>query len=196
VRAVAAAVYLAAAPALAFAGASATGSGRGPDLPDDPALSPVLEVFEEKLPVYEEIEATKIQVPARAIELGPKARMYRCWRLRLTGDKGRQAASVLERLASVQKALTDVKAKLVSDLLKLSAGQGPHETLRQRIRARAESLSSLSGAYQELLDRGSKAGVLNARPKGFLSERPSVTPLLGDDDYTMVYDEKDPDCRR
>ena len=190
------AVLLAAAAGPLWAGADPGGGGRGMRFPEDPELAPVLESIEGRMPAYEEAEAARIQVPGRTIELGPKAAMYRCWKLRLTGDNGKQAAYVLERLKSVQDAIKDTKGKLTKDLLELSAGAGPDERLRARIRERHAALEQLLKSYQDLIKSGGKADVIAFTPRGLLSDRPSITPRLRDDDYTMVYDDSSPECRR
>ena len=119
--------------AAAWAGGSPSGSGRGLQGPADPSFKPVLERLEQRMPAYEAVEAASIQVPARSIELGLNAKMYRCWKLKLTGDHGRQALAVFERLRSAQDALKDLKGRLSKDLVEYAAAPKPDPELQGRI---------------------------------------------------------------
>jgi hypothetical protein len=182
----------------ARAGSEPKGQGRDErklTVPADPALAPVLTEIEERMPELDAAAAAQIQVPARAIELGPRARMYRCWRLRLTGDHGNKVVRVFERLHSVQAAIRDQKSKLTKDLLLYSAASERSPELTEGIRLRNRSLGSLLQSYKQLLSLGKKSKMLKISERGLLSGRRSISPLLKEDDYTMVYDAEADDCK-
>ncbi len=193
------AVLLAMFAGAAYAGTEPDGQGRTTQAltsPSDPAFTPVLREIEKRMPALNAAAAVSIQVPARAIELGPRARMYKCWRLRLTGDHGKKAVRVFERLHSVQAALRDQKAKLTKDLLLYEASPKPDPHLPARIRARHRSLGSLLESYDQLVALGIKSELLKLSGKTFRNGRRMIAPILREDDYTMVYDDGAPDCSR
>ena len=193
------AVLLAVLATATHAGSEPDGQGRSTrtlTAPADPAFEPILREIEARMPKLNSAATASIQVPARAIELGPRARMYRCWRLRLTGDHGKKAVRVFERLHSVQAALRDQKAKLTKDLLLYAAAAEPSPNLPERVRARHRSLGSLLDSYDQLIALGTKSKLLKFSEKGFLSGRQTITPLLKENDYTMVYDDGAPECSR
>ena len=90
-RALAAAVLLALPSAPLAARSAPEGQGRTLSAPDDPAFEPVLREIEAALPAFDAASRASLRVPSKNIDLGPSARMYRCWKLRLTGDHGKQA---------------------------------------------------------------------------------------------------------
>ncbi|PCI38278.1 MAG: hypothetical protein COB53_04990 [Elusimicrobia bacterium] len=183
----------------AVAGTKPVGQGRSTRTltnPADPEFEPVLQEIGAQMPELEAAAAAAVKIPARAIELGPRARMYKCWRLRLTGDHGKKAARVFERLHSVQAALRDQKSKLTKDLLLYSAAVNPTADQRERIQARHRSLSSLLESYNQLIALGLKSKLLKISESGFFSDRQMIIPLLKENDYTMVYDDGAPDCSR
>ncbi len=184
--------------AAARAAGDPSGQGRASTLTasaTDPEFAPVLSEIERRMPEFDAAAAAQIQVPSRAIELGPRARMYRCWRLRLTGDHGGKVARVFERLHSVQAAIRDQKSLLTKDLLLYAASAQPGAELTERIRVRNRSLGSLMESYNQLLALGQKSEMLKMTENSFLSGRIVVSPLLKEDDYTMVYDGDSPDCK-
>ncbi len=194
-----AAVLIAALGGAAQAGTQPKGQGRSPQAltrPADPAMEPLLNAIKKRMPRLDSVTAAHIQVPARAIELGSRSRMYRCWRLRLTGDHGKKAVRVFERLHSVQAALRDQRAKLTKDLLLYTEGSEPTPGLADRIRARSRSLDSLLESYDQLIAVGLKSKLLKKNEKSFISGRSTILPILKENDYTMVYDDGSPECRK
>lgn len=194
-RPLAAGLLMLALAAPAHARSDPAGGGRAAAGPVDPAFEPVLRKIETKMPAYDEVAGTMIRVPARTIELGPSARMYRCWKLRLTGDHGKQALRVFERLHSVQSAVKDLKEKLAKDLIRYAGSPKPHAELQKRIEEQNEQLGALLTSYRKLIRLGTRNGLLKHSDREMFSGRRSVTPRLKDDDYTMVYDEANPECR-
>jgi len=53
----------------------------------------------------------------------------------------------------------------------------------------------LMESYNQLLALGQKSEMLKMTENSFLSGRIVVSPLLKEDDYTMVYDGDSPDCK-
>jgi len=174
----------------------AVGGGRSIQASTDPTFDPVLRDIEGRMPSYEEIETTNLRVPMRTIELGPSAKLYRCWKLRLTGDHGQQALSVLERLSSIQGGLKELREKLAKDLVSYAGSGKPDAELKKRIRTRHGELDQLMATYRKLLRLGEKHGLLKVSEREPFSGHRSVSPKLKDDDYTMVFDETNPECRR
>ncbi|MBI2362673.1 MAG: hypothetical protein HYV15_04755 [Elusimicrobia bacterium] len=182
--------------AAAWAGGSPSGAGRGLSGPSDPAFNPVLERLERRLPAYEAVEAASVQVPARTIELGLNAKMYRCWKLKLTGDHGRQALAVFERLRSAQEALKDLKGRLSKDLVEYAAAPKPDPELQGRIREAEKGLDSLLDAFEKSLEAAARNGLLKSSDGVLGAGRRTLSPLMTKDDYTMVRDEESPECRK
>ncbi len=180
----------------AWAGGSPSGGGRGPQGPADPVFEPTLRRVEERMPAYEAVEAASIQVPARSIELGLNAKMYRCWKLRLTGDHGRQALGVFERLRSIQDTLKDLKERLSKDLLAYAASPRPDAELQKRILESQQGLDSLVESFDKALGAAERNALLKDSDKGLLGGRRTLSPRMTKDDYTMARDEDSPECRK
>lgn len=182
--------------AAAWAGGSPSGSGRGLTGPADPSFKPVLERLEKRMSAYEAVEAASVQVPARTIELGLNAKMYRCWKLKLTGDHGRQALAVFERLRSAQDALKDLKGRLSKDLVEYAASPKPDPELQGRILDAEKGLDSLLDAFEKSLEAASRNGLLKSSDGILSAGRRTLSPLMTKDDYTMARDEESPECRK
>ncbi|MFH1724419.1 MAG: hypothetical protein ABII00_07335 [Elusimicrobiota bacterium] len=179
-----------AAALLALGAAAWAQAGTAGDL----AFDPVLRDIEAKMPAYEAVEATDIRIPTRSIELGPSSPMYRCWNLVLTGDHGKQALGVFERLRSVHSALKDLRGKLAKDLLLYATSRRGDPEMQGRIMTQHQALESLFTSYRQIVQLGERNGLLKASRRGIFSWRRTVAPTLRDDDYTMVYAESDPSC--
>ena len=177
----------------AWAGAGPAGGGRSLSGPADAAFDPVLRRVETRMPVWEAVEAASVQVPARVIELGLNAKMYRCWKLRLTGDHGRKALAVFERLRSVQDALKDLKGRLAQDLVRYAASPKPDAELQKRVAEAQLGLDSLTDSFEKTYDSAERNGLL--KPAGLSGGRRALSPSMTKDDYTMVRDEELPECR-
>lgn len=176
----------------AWAGADPSGGGRAPAGPADPAFDPVLRRVAERMPAWEAVEAAAVQVPARTIELGMSAKMYRCWKLKLTGDHGQKALAVFERLRQVQDTLKDLKARLSQDLVRYAASPKPDAELQRRIAEAQQGLDSLTDSFGKTLDSAQRNGLIKP---GAAAGRRTLSPLMTKDDYTMVKDEESPECR-
>lgn len=185
---------------LAFPAAARTdpdGGGRSPAAANaDPAFEPVLRDIEARMPLYAEAEAAVIRVPARSIDLGPSSKLYRCWKLRLTGDHGQQAWSVLSRLVSLQAALKDLREKLAVDLVAYAGAELPDPATQKQIQARQQELERVYASFQKLLSLGDRNGLLKASDNEMFSGRRAVSPRLKDSDYTMAYDDATPECQK
>lgn len=184
-------VLLAWALGVAPAGAN-SGPPPGPAAAADPAFAAVLREVEERRARYEALEAVEVRLPQAALELGLSARMYRCWRLRLTGAKGRQARAFLERLASVQAGLRAARSGLAKDLLIYSAAPSTDPSLRERIADGAKTVEAGGASFERLLQSGLRQELVREE-RGLLGRR-TVAARLQDDDYTMVYDGGAPEC--
>ena len=174
--------------ASALARANPKGLGRALQAPDDPAFEPVLREIEANLPVYESITDAALRVPSQTIDLGPSAKIYRCWKLKLTGDNGKQARDVLQRLKSVQNTLKDLRKKLDRSLDLYLSGTKSDKKLRDRITAQHRSMTNLLERYRSLIEIGKRNGLIKISTRGLLIGRTSVSPRLRSEDYTMVYD--------
>lgn len=182
--------------AVAWAGGSPSGAGRGLAGPTDAGFDPVLKRLERRMEVYEAIETASVQVPARTIELGLNAKLYRCWKLKLTGDHGRQTLSAFERLRSAQDALKDLKERLSKDLVAYAAAPKPDAELQARIIESQKGLDSLVDAFQNHLEAAERNGLLKSAEKALSGGRRVISPRMTKDDYTMVRDEESPECRK
>ena len=182
--------------AAAWAGGSPSGGGRGLAGPADASFDPVLKRLERRMEVYEAIETASVQVPARSIELGLNSKLYRCWKLKLTGDRGRQTLGAFERLRSAQDALKDLKERLSKDLVAYAAAPKPDAELQARIVESQKGLDSLVDAFQNHLEAAERNGLLKSAEKALSGRRRVVSPRMTKDDYTMVRDEESPECRR
>ncbi|MDE2293189.1 MAG: hypothetical protein KGL53_13995 [Elusimicrobia bacterium] len=187
---------LAALAAAAWAGASPSGEGRGPQTPVDAAMAPVLAHVEARMPDYDAVADAEVQVPARTIALGLNSRMYRCWRLELTGDHGRQALEVFERLRSQQDALKDLKERLAKDVVAYTAAPKPEPDLAKAVSDETSQLDGLVEAFDKTVEAAARAKLLKSTQGGLLSGQRTYSPVMTKDDYTMVRDEASPECRR
>ena len=178
-----------------WAGANPAGGGRGLTGPADPAFDPVLRRVSDHMPAWEAVESASVQVPARVIELGLNAKMYRCWKLRLTGDHGRKALTVFERLRSIQDTLKDLKARLSQDLVRYAAAPKPDAELQKRIAEAQMGLDSLADSFEKSLESAVRNALLKPSGQGLSGARRQLSPLMTKDDYTMVRDEETPECR-
>ncbi len=157
-----------------------------------PSKHPFIAV-ESRVPSYEKTAAIFIKVPAYEMDLGFNNEMYRCWKLRLTGEKGKQVRLVLEQIRSVQRTLKTRMRKLDGDLIRVKAGNA-ERPLSLRINAHRKALDLLLERFNGLLDWGRRHGLLKISEGGVFSRRTTVIPLLRNDDYTMVYDDISPSC--
>lgn len=189
-------VFLLALSAAAWAGGSPSGAGRGLPSPNDASFDPVLKRLERRMEVYEAIETASVQVPARSIELGLNAKLYRCWKLRLTGEHGRQVLSAFERLRSAQEALKDLKERLSKDLVAYAAAPKPSAELQKLIIESQTSLDSLVDAFENHLEAAERNGLLKSTGKALAAGRRMILPRMTKDDYTMARDEESPECRK
>ncbi|OGR57877.1 MAG: hypothetical protein A2X36_07385 [Elusimicrobia bacterium GWA2_69_24] len=172
------------------------GGGRALAAGADPVFEPVLRDIEARLPLYSGAEAAVIRVPARSIDLGPSSKLYRCWKLRLTGDHGKQAYDVLSRLVSLQSALKDLREKLAVDLVAYAGAAKPDPALQKQIQSRQQELERIYTTYQKLLSLGDRNGLLKIADNEMFSGRRAVSPRLKDSDYTMAYDDATPECQK
>ena len=173
---------------------SSAGQGRTLRAPDDPGFEPVLLEIEQLLPACDAVAAANLRVPSPTVDLGPSAKMYRCWKLKLTGDQGKQARDILQRLKSVQGTLRDLRKKLDRNLDLYLASPKPDGRTRALIRAQHRSLKNLLERYRSLIGIGTRNGLIKVSSGGLLSGKRSVTPRLRNEDYTMVYDHTIPGC--
>ncbi|MBI3300083.1 MAG: hypothetical protein HYZ75_18100 [Elusimicrobia bacterium] len=190
------AALLLALSAAAWAGGSPSGAGRGLSGPADAAFDPVLRRLERRMEAYETIETASIQVPARTIELGLNVKLYRCWKLKLTGDHGRQTLAVFERLRSAQDALKDLKERLAKDLVAYAAAPKPETELQKRIVESQKGLDALVDAFDNALEAAERNGLLKSADKALAGGRRVISPKMTKDDYTMARDEESPECRK
>jgi len=188
-----AAALAAPAPA-ARAGVDAGGGGRRLDIPADPGFEPALRELEARLPAYDVALEATLRVPAQVIDLGPSAKMYHCWKLRLTGEHGRQVRGVMENLRSVQSVMKELVGKLTLELASYAASPKPDPEARRRILLLRESLDSLLTRYDTLVALGKRNGFLAASEGGIFGERQAVSPRLHKDDYSMVFDDTVTGC--
>lgn len=157
-----------------------------------PAERPFIAV-ESRIPDYEKASVILIKVPAYEMELGSNNEVYRCWKLRLTGEKGKQVRLVLEQIRSVQRTLQARMRKLNEDLLRVRAGSAGRP-LSARINTHRKALDLNLERLYGLLDWGKRHELLKVSAGGIFRSRTTVSPVLGDSDYTMVYDDVSPAC--
>ncbi len=157
-----------------------------------PAERPFIAV-ESRIPDYEKASAIFIKIPAYEMELGSNNEMYRCWKLRLTGEKGKQVRLVLEQIRSVQRTLQARMRKLNEDLIRVRAGSADRP-LSTRINRHRKALDLNLERFYGLLDWGKRHELLKVSAGRLFNRRATVSPILGDSDYTMVYDDVSPTC--
>lgn len=187
-----------AALALSLAASARAGADRPPrpgrPSAQDPALETALREMEARMAEYEDIESASVQVPAPVIALGLSTKAYRCWKLKLTGERGRQAREVTSQLQGIQRSFAELKARLAREVLSYAADDRSDPLLPKRISAQSESLEAMAQAWRRLLATSIDAGLVRRIEKGFLRANLTISPRLDDDDYTMVYDSSEPDC--
>ncbi len=127
------------------------------------------------------------------MDMGLAAKEYRCWRLRLVGDHGKEARKTLSRLASIQAALKSLTADFAAALARYGAGERDVPLWASLLEAE-KALDGLLERYRQLLASGEEAGLLRRSPAGMFSSRAVVSPILKKDDYTMMYDANIPGC--
>jgi hypothetical protein len=168
--------------------------GRKLDIPADPGFEPALRELESRMPAYDAAIEASLRVPSQVIDLGPSAKMYHCWKLRLTGEHGKQVRRVMEDLRSVQTVMKELVGKLTLELAAYAASPKPDQEARRRILLLRESLDSLVTRYDTLVALGKRNGFLEASDGGFFGEHQTVSPRLHKDDYSMVFDDTVSGC--
>lgn len=151
-----------------------------------------------RLAAYRRIAATDVQVPAEAMDLGPSSDVYRCWRLRLTGERGLRARETLSRLLAVRDAVRRLLAAFEEDLRRReSAAPEALPEIMGRMQATQAGLERLLRHFEELRGDGLRSGLIRDTRRGFFGAgEPAIRPNLDEDAYTMVYDETAPGCPR
>jgi len=191
-RFLAAALLSAAAAFPARAGAP-SGSSL-PNLPPDLAANPVISEVEARLPLCEAVLATQIRPPARTISLGLSTKLYQCWQLKLTSRRGLNVLEAMERLKALQDALRNERAELTASMMEYAASPKPSPALLRRIAERSRAIGVILTAYSSLSESGARNGLIRITGGGIFSGAGAIVAQLKDDDYTMTYDDSQPQC--
>jgi hypothetical protein len=156
--------------------------------------APITQRLEVRLPVYEKTGATVIRVPQREMELGLATPEYKCWRLRLNGEHGREVRRTMSRLRSVQSAIKTLSSDLRKAAKRYADNDNKDVVLGEHLEQALRTLDGLVERYKTLLNKGKEKKLLRYSTGGLFSSRSVVSPILQRDDYTMVYDDSAAEC--